>query len=367
MIQEKGKISALQFAFSIGCFIQGAAIVVTVLYAITKQESWLSFLLGLLFFLPIMLLYIAFTTIFPGKNLIEVNNLVFGQVLGKTISIAYIWYFFTLISLNLRDAGDFVLSSILPETPTLAVTISLLIICAYAVRGGIQLISRFSVLFVVTIFAIAIITTLFNLRNIELGNFRPILSLPPIKYFHGATIVSMIPFSEIIVFLMFTPFVKETNLKISKAIFIGFLIGTATFIIIVFRDISVLGEVISLVNRPSFEAHRLIDILEIITRIDILYSIATVFIIYFRISIFYYATVLGIAQIFNLSSYKQLTFSTGALTIPYMLILFKSPIEHIVWVNDTAPIFSIAFGPMLIAITLIVAKIRKIRVNGGKS
>ena len=77
MKQEKGKISALQLTFAVGCFIQGSTLVVTVFYGITKHESLFVFIIGLILALLIASLYSLLDKMFPQKNLIEINEIVF--------------------------------------------------------------------------------------------------------------------------------------------------------------------------------------------------------------------------------------------------------------------------------------------------
>ena len=69
-------------------------------------------------------------------SLPEINNAVFGRVVGKTISVFYIFFFVSLALLNTRVLGDFINSSVLRQTPIMIVSIIFILVCAWAVRKG---------------------------------------------------------------------------------------------------------------------------------------------------------------------------------------------------------------------------------------
>ena len=67
----------------------------------------LSFLVSLIF----VYIYATLNKWFPSKSLIEINEAVFGKIIGKIISAGYLFYFFTLIILNARIAVSWAISS----------------------------------------------------------------------------------------------------------------------------------------------------------------------------------------------------------------------------------------------------------------
>lgn len=355
---EKGRISASQLMFSVCYYMQGSILVTAFYAAITKQDSWIILITGALASLPFLGIYIYIIKQFPGKNFMQINDLILGPFLGKIFSIMYIFFFITIASFNLRDVGNFVAGSLMPETPMISILILFMFICAWAVYKGIEVIVRYSMfltyLWIITIF----FTVILSITNIDLKNFLPVLSLPFSAYVHGTHTSNVIAFNEVIVFMVFLPYVRDKKL-IKKSFFWGFFWGLILLFIIVARDIAVLGKFSGVFSLPTYESLRLINVAEIFTRIEIIFAILRLIVMFFKICILYYAAVLCIAQICKLKTYKPIIFIIGAIIISYSILVFNSPLENAVWGKETAPFFSSFFELVLPAITFIIFKIKK--------
>ncbi len=144
MMIEKGKISSSQLLFLILGMIQGSTLTLAFVNQITTQNTWIIALTGLIATLPLAMVYITLSNRFPGRNLMEINESVYGHYLGKFISIMYISYFFLIVPYNLRFMGDFLTSFLFPETPMIVFIILFALLCSWAVRSGIEVISRCS-------------------------------------------------------------------------------------------------------------------------------------------------------------------------------------------------------------------------------
>ena len=114
---DKGKISGIQFMFTVACFIQSSSLLTSFFTSITKQDSWIVVILGFVMSIPSLLIYTYIMKIFPDKNLMEINNIVFGPIIGKVVSVLYLWFFLTLSALNTKDLGDFVQKTTMQNTP----------------------------------------------------------------------------------------------------------------------------------------------------------------------------------------------------------------------------------------------------------
>ena len=123
MNNQKEQVSSASLMFTIGCFIQSSTLVVGYITGVAKQDTWLTVIFGFIVALPIIWIFAALGEKFPGKNLIEINDAVFGKIPGKIISVLYIFFFFSLTFLNSGVMTDFVSSSLLPDTPDIAVLI----------------------------------------------------------------------------------------------------------------------------------------------------------------------------------------------------------------------------------------------------
>ena len=93
---ENGEISNTQLMLLVLSFLQSMILTINFVYSISKHDTWIAVLAGFFIAILFTLLYLAIGLSFPGKNLVQINDIVFGQYLGKLISATYIWFFFNI-------------------------------------------------------------------------------------------------------------------------------------------------------------------------------------------------------------------------------------------------------------------------------
>lgn len=365
---ENAKISATQFMFSIVIFIRSSSLLSAFFFSITKQDSWLIVLFGTVVCIPLLWVYVALAKQYPDKSLIQINDEVFGRIGGKIVSVFYIWFFFTLTTLNLRDLGGFVNKSIMILTPNTVIISIFIILCAWSVYYGLEVVTRYSIVFTIISTAILIVSILatFNIMNFE--NFLPILHQPVNSYIHGTHIISTIPFGELVVFLMIAPNVEGKEKGLAKYFYGGFFIAALLILLVILRDTAVLGNMLELLSLPSFEALRLATLFETISHIEILFAVLLILFLFFKISILFYTSILAVSHFFKIKSYRPLILPASALIVVYSITIFENVIMHTTISRGTAPFFWVFIEMILPFITLIVSYIKKtIKKAAGSS
>lgn len=365
---ENAKISATQFMFSIVIFIRSSSLLSAFFFSITKQDSWLIVLFGTVVCIPLLWVYVALAKQYPDKSLIQINDEVFGRIGGKIVSVFYIWFFFTLTTLNLRDLGGFVNKSIMILTPNTVIISIFIILCAWSVYYGLEVVTRYSIVFTIISTAILIVSILatFNIMNFE--NFLPIFHQPVNSYIHGTHIISTIPFGELVVFLMIAPNVEGKEKGLAKYFYGGFFIAALLILLVILRDTAVLGNMLELLSLPSFEALRLATLFETISHIEILFAVLLILFLFFKISILFYTSILAVSHFFKIKSYRPLILPASALIVVYSITIFENVIMHTTISRGTAPFFWVFIEMILPFITLMVSYIKKaIKKAAGSS
>ena len=361
---DKGEISSTQLVFLVTGFLQGAHLLIAFASGITKHDTWMAVLAAIAVSIPLVLVYMSIAQKFPGKTLMQINDTVYGPFLGKIISLCYIWYFLLLASLNLRTVGNFVRTYVMPETPLAAIIIMLVFICAWAVRKGIEVIARCSFIFVAISATLVLTVTVLLIKDMDFTNLLPVFDIPPEKFIQGAHIIAAIPFCQIVTFIMIVPYLNKVK-QAKKSALLGVLFGGGQLLIIVARDAAVLGITATIMASPSFQATRAIDIAGILTRLDILVGIVLLITLFLRVSIFYYATVTGLAQLLKLRSYLQLVFPFGVIIISLAAMAYDSITEQVNFTSTVWPLYSLPFEVFIPIVTLIVIKIRRLPRRQG--
>ena len=364
---DKGRISGTQFMFSVACFIQASSLLTSFLSPITLQDSWFVILIGIILCLPLMWLFRELMVMFPDKNLIQILEYTFGPVIGKIVGIGYLWFFITLFSLNLSDMGEFTILTIMDETPIYVLTILCLIVCAVAVSGGIKLVTRYSMMFYITAFLILILSLFLMSSQMKPQNFLPFLNLPANKYIQGTHIITTIPFGEIVIFLMIFPAAKLERRQVTKFLFPGFLLGTFTVAAVMAGDIAVLGNTLGLFTLPHLVSLRLVNLGPAVSRVEILFAIVLIMLLFFKITVLFYVTVLTVAQLFRAKTFRHLVLIIGALTVAYGLTLYPNPAEHSASAQEIVPAVWTLFEIIIPLVLFIVAKLRHPKTKKAES
>lgn len=354
---EKGIISSSQLTFLIIGLFEANILTAAFISGIAKQNTWIVLIIGFFILLFMLFVYTSLNKIFPDKNLIEVNDVVYGKYFGKIMSILYIYYFWFIIPANLRFITDFFTVYLFPKTCITVLIVPLAAVCIYTVRKGIKVIARTGFILSVLSIIVAIVITLLTIKDVNLSNFLPFI-LPPLKKFMLAVnLIVALSFGEIIVFLMFFPYVNDKK-QVRKDAFLGLINGVIYFLSIILRNIAILGNIAYIHVLPSYQVARLINVGEIITRMEVLIAVTLLFNMFLKICIFYYATVLSIAQCLNLRSYKPLVVPVGIISLILSITMFASPAEQSQVATSTYDVYAVPFIIIFPIITLIIAKVK---------
>jgi spore germination protein KB len=363
---EKGKISNQQLLFLIAGFVLGSALLIDFTVGLTEQQTWMVLLAGLVITAPVILSYVVLAKRFPGMNLVQINDMVYGRFLGKVISIYYIFFFSMTLSFNIRDVGELYITFLMQDTPFIFFLIVFTATCAYAVIKGIEVLARISHLFVVSGMFVIISTFTLLIDQMDFSNFLPIFELPLIKLFQGIHIVSVIPYGETVVFLMIMGCLNKTDHAVKKT-FSGLLIGAVSLLIVAVRNTAVLGRTQTIWTTTSFQSIRLINIGTVLTRMDFLIGIAQTILIFFKCSIFLYVLVVAVSQLLGLKSYVPLVLPIAGIEVIIAATVFQSPVDHAMITQNAGIIYSAPLVFIFPPLSLLIAKIRGLpKLERGK-
>lgn len=381
MKPESGSISSKDLIFAVFCFMQGTVLRSGFIVGVTRHDSWAMAFTGFLVTIPIVAVYAALLRRFPGKSLIEIDDIIFGPVLGKVISALYLFFFVSLAALNTRDLGNFVVGYMMPETPLVAVILIFLIGCVYTVRKGIENLMHFSTLLCIIALGAVVINSILALKDVQPEFLKPMFHLEPMKYVQGTVSVTAVPMGEILAFTMITPLLGKDK-KAAKPFLLGLALSAVSMAVVLLRDIVTLGSLVSIVSLPSFESIRYVSLTGIVARMESIFAVVLVTLFLFKVTVLLYAFALGLTQMLRQRSRPQpdlysasqsceaerlqsrasnppLILLSAALVLFYSMFVFESVMENMDW-SATAPFFSLTFELLLPAVSLLVACLRKL-------
>ncbi len=361
---ERGKISCVQTFYLLVVLVSATAVIF--LPAITAEaagrDAWMAPLLATLPGIFLALVISALGKRFPGQTLIQYLQAALGSWPGRAAGLLYLFYFLHTNGIIIREFGELMTAIVLPRTPPLVFHVLILLLCAWAVREGLEVLARVVELtfpFMIFLFTAAILLTA---GDMKLGNLFPVLenglkpiikaSLPPIGW-RG----------EIILLAMFLPYLARPEAggrcAVVAVLFIG-LILTADAA----ANTLVFGPTVARLTFPTFTLVRQVSIANFLERIDAVLVALWVLGMFGKICLFYYAAVLGAAQLANLRSYRPLVLPVGVVLAALSIAAAENSREVTEYIVKGWPPFSLTIEYIFPTLVLAVAYLRGV---GGVS
>ena len=335
-----------------------------------KKEAWLSVLLAMLAAFFIFLVYAEILSLFPKKDLFDILQIVHGKVLGKILSFIYLCFSIHLGALVISNFGQFTQTVGLPETPPAVVITILILLCIWVVKEGIEVLGRWSELFVRFLFVLVAFTLSASTTQMELTNLQPFLYEGIAPVLKGALASFSFPFGETVLFLLV---LSSLNTKRSpfKVYSLGLLIGGGIIFLLSLRTILVLGEVTAGRHYfPPYVAVSRIDIGDFLTRLELAVSISFFTTGFVKISVCLLGASKGVSKLFNFTDYRFCVAPIGLFMLSLSRIAYENMLETKEFVTNVWPYYALIFQVILPLFTYLVLKIklkhRKIPMNTGQ-
>ncbi|MBT2618875.1 MULTISPECIES: endospore germination permease [unclassified Bacillus (in: firmicutes)] len=356
------EISARQFEILVILFSIGTTILVIPgsLAQVVKQDAWIAAVIGTGIGLLLVALYIAIGRMFPTKTLIEVNETLLGKWLGKAVSLTFVFFWLYSAASLLFYVGNFLTTQIIPDTPIEAINIIFACILIMGIRLGLETVARSAEIFFVFFIILFIILVIFVAPQIEFQHIQPVFETGIKSMMYTVFLFTSIFSLPLIALLMIFPVSVNQPKKAEKSFFIGILIGGICLIIIIALAILVLGADDSARQMyPSYALARKINVGNFIQRVEAIMAIMWFITIYFKMVIYFYASVIGLAQTFNLKDYQPLTLPLGVISVSLSLIIHPNVAQSATFDKEVWPLYVSVYGLVLPLLLLAVNGFRK--------
>ncbi len=314
------------------------------------NDIWISALMSLLITIPLVSILARIMKLYPGMDLFEILEALFGKVGGKILTALMTWYGIHFCSLVWRHFSEFIQVSVMPETPQLPVLILMFAITAYLAKSGLKAMAKWSVPMLVFVVFMLGITIFIGLGRMRFSNMLPMFSHSIGLLSQGALQLSSLPFAELVMFLYvakgFPKGESPYKLFLIPAIF-----STAIIFLIIVRNLTLLGSaMMSIEYFPSYAAVRIIEIEDFLTRNEGIVLLNFTISIIAKSSLILLAATRGVASLLNIKNSNILIVPVGLLIIALGSIEFKSLMEMTGFINY----YWIYESPFQVAIPLLV-------------
>lgn len=358
---NNGKISQKQGIAMIAMLIMGESMLM-VMGLEAKTDIWISILLAGGFGALIMIIYAKLMSYLPEKDFYETLEFFIGKAGSKIVIFLFTWYFFHTCALVLRNYGQFVVTIGLKETPLIAALIILIILCAMAVRAGIEVLGRWTVPFLYCVIAFLLITVLLVSQNMNITNLLPLFDRGVVPIAKGTLGVVSFPFAEIIVFLFVFPAFKK-GISIKKVLLKGLAVGGTVILVTSLTDMLVLGpNIAESLYYPTFSTMATINYGDFLHRLEVVAAIVFILAVFVKITIYLFAVCKGTTRLLGLKNHRFIVIPISLLVVN-MAYSFDSMIYFHEWVFKVWPYYAPFFQIVIPIILLIIIETKKRKLN----
>ncbi|WP_055744228.1 GerAB/ArcD/ProY family transporter [Brevibacillus choshinensis] len=309
---EKGKISASQLGMLLFLAVVASGVMwipgITGKYA--KNDLWLSPIWASL--MGVITVFIAFQLhkMYPKQTVVQYSEEILGRLSGKLVSLVIILFYLHITGFIVRSYAEFIVVNFLHKTPISAVVASMIIVCAFAVIGGVEVVGRTAQVFF-PFFLIPVFFMPLLLSDMKLDYLFPVLEHGVVPSLKGA----LVPggwFSEMFVMSFFLPYVANHEKGMRSGLWSVFGVMMLLTIINLFI-LFVLGRQVGDFLFPVMVAFRYISVAEFFENMESLVMAIWILGMFVKITVFYYVTVIGASQWLRVSEYRSLVLPFGFL------------------------------------------------------
>ena len=362
----KENISLTQLFMLIFNFLLGSAIVVGV-GKDAKQDAWIAILLTTLIGIGLMYFYCSFNRLLPNKNLFESMEYCLTRPVAILLSIGYIIYFLYTTTRVIRTFGEMITSAILPNTPIEVITFSIMIVIAYIIYLGLEVLARVAEIFTpyMVIFLTLIVIFLLTSGEMEFHNTEPILGdgiKPVLKVIFPSLVV--FPFSELVVLTIILTSVTQLK-KSKKVAFIAvFIAGTILAVTSLLMVITLGVDAFQYSNFPLLSTTRLISIGKFIERIDVLVVFIMTLGVIIKSAVFIYCSLKGLEYVFRIP-YRYFSIPICMLLSVFSILVAVNYADHLEKLKSILIFAFYIFMQLIIPMMTLVILIWKTKKNNS--
>jgi spore germination protein KB len=361
MSLEKGLISTRQAAFMITNTIMATTVlfIPALLARGVGHDAWITVAIIFILVLPFGYAVQFLGLRFPDQNLVEYSIELLGPWIGRGVALIFVVFFLYLSGVVVREFGVFLVTAVMPSTPEVVFNTLLVLLAAYGVYLGLEVIARVTELIFPISLAAGLVIFLMALPEMDFYQLQPVMahSFPSIL---RTSMVLLAFITEGIVALMLIP---NMNKKRQAALWLPPVVSLLLFfslIIVVAGAIALMGghETARLVF-PVYEFAKTVHLGGFIERIESLMVGIWVTTVGLKLMVLFYGTVTALAETCNLKDYRPLVLPTGVLLVALSILIFPDAVAIRHFLAHTWPAMSLTVSLGILVLLWAVSLVRK--------
>lgn len=316
------------------------------------RDLWLAYLFAAIL---AILIWATITKVFernPDLDFFSMMDYAFGKILGHIITFILLVYAFLSCTTSMSLFGRFAQLTALPKTPQIILPLLILLLAAWALKSGLEVLARGASLLFYFIITTFIYFVIFSLPLINLRNILPILQngiLPPLK---SALTIFTNQFGDVLLLLAIYPNIRRAPARRKTMMWAMVASGLAMFIISTMTVFTLGGKQTSSEFFPVFSIMAIRNIGGYIQHTEILTSIAMTFFVFIRQTLCLYFIAKGFQYLFHTTAYQRLLTPLALLTVSGTQLLYSNMVGMIARIEGDQNLYLIL--PLQLLLPLLV-------------
>lgn len=357
---EKGRISSFQMGIILMYpTILGTAILIvpSISGKYAGRDLWLSPVWASSVGFLVMYVVYKLHQLYPKQTIIQYSEQILGVIPGKMLGFAYLLFLLHTTGIIFREYADFVIGIFLNKTPMVVGIGSLAMICAVAVRGGVEVLGRaaqvFFPLFVLPLLGMIIMLV----PELKVNKMLPVLENGIVPSLMGA-LSPQAWFSEFMLASFLLPCLSDHEQGLKWGMLsVGAVMTTLTAVNLTI--LLLFGENSKNFVYPVLVAARYISIADFFEHLEAFVMAIWVAGIFVKVTVFYYALALGLAQWINLSDYRPTVLPLGLLLTAFAFWSIPSFADITHFLDTIFPFYGTFMLAVIPSLLLLIAMVRK--------
>ncbi len=298
----------------------------SVLYGVSAgRDVWISYIIAAVASCILWFFVSKLSDKYPNEDFFTLLKNTLGRPIAFIITLLLALYSFLSIASSVADFGKFTQLTALSKTPQMIIPLLLLLLSAYVLRSGIEVLARCASLLTPFVAFVFIYFLFFGVGLVQSDTLTPILSnglLPPTR---SALSVFVNHFGRNILLVALLHNIKKNKKGRAHGILLGVIIGSLAVCLIALSTVATLGQsVTSSEFYPVFTVLSIRNVGGFIQHMEIVTSIASAFFIFFRTAIGLYFLSRAIAFLFNQANFRAQLIPLALLSISMTQLLYRN-------------------------------------------
>lgn len=341
----------------VSMFVMGTPLISGV-SKVGKADSWICLIIAAVIALIFNLMYARLLSSYQGMNILEINESIFGKVIGTVINIIIFLYCLYAAMFIFRGTVQFMSLIGLDRTPETVTGLLIVIAGVITLKEGIKVFSRCCVFFLLTsAFVIALIIILLC-SLVDFQNLTPILYQEKEVLFQAIFADVNFPLTQTFIFLILIKNLKSKK-SYYKAFAGGATIAAVVLIILAIISISILGEAeYENAFYPIYMVMRRINIGDFIQRVEMAVIIVFMLYAFVKEMIYLFAISEVASHILKLDDYKFMSMPLVFLVSILSYLVYSSVItqRHL---ESMYPYFSWLLHLLYMTILFVICELKR--------